>query len=342
MAKPSTSAGSPPTLLARASNVVPPVDRKRLAQATDWMSRLQGSPDEKTALQCLRWRQAHADNETIWQRLCAMRGDFASTCALASPDIAVELLELAATRGARRHALKWIVTGGAVAGLAWSAKPLISWPVLMADAQTGTGELRTMSLKDGTRIVMGPGTALDLNLDQEPRSIVLLAGEIMVTTGRRGVSSPLAVMTRHGMLTPVGTRYSVHDKGDGQRCDVAVFEGAVDVRARSNGLMTRLQAGQRAELQSSGLGPVLSVAPGEDAWTHGMLLADQMRLGAFVEHIARYRAGIVRCDPAVAHLEVVGTFPLTDTEGILNMLPRVLPVQVRYRTRYWVTVSAAD
>ena len=37
-----------------------------------------------------------------------------------------------------------------------------------------------------------------------------------------------------------------------------------------------------------------------------------------------------------------GVFPLHDTDRALHNLERGLPVAVVYRTRYWVTVRAAD
>jgi transmembrane sensor len=43
----------------------------------------------------------------------------------------------------------------------------------------------------------------------------------------------------------------------------------------------------------------------------------------------------------VASLRFSGVFPLGDTDRILAMLPSVLPVQVRLRTRYWTTVEPA-
>jgi transmembrane sensor len=50
----------------------------------------------------------------------------------------------------------------------------------------------------------------------------------------------------------------------------------------------------------------------------------------------------LRCDPEVANLRITGTFQLGNIENVLAALPRTLPVDVVYRTRYWVTITAAD
>ena len=63
------------------------------------------------------------------------------------------------------------------------------------------------------------------------------------------------------------------------------------------------------------------------------------RIVALAE-IARYRPGIVRCAPEVANLEVSGVFSLEDTDRALLNLTLGLPVDLVYRTRYWVTVQA--
>jgi transmembrane sensor len=47
----------------------------------------------------------------------------------------------------------------------------------------------------------------------------------------------------------------------------------------------------------------------------------------------------LRCDQSARQLLLTGVFPLHDTDAILQALERSLPVQVNYRTRYWVTVK---
>lgn len=78
----------------------------------------------------------------------------------------------------------------------------------------------------------------------------------------------------------------------------------------------------------------------EPAWSKGLLMADNMRLDAFVEQLSRYRPGLLRCSDEVAALRISGVYPLADTDAVLDALPHSLPLQVQRRSRYWVTLSA--
>jgi len=55
--------------------------------------------------------------------------------------------------------------------------------------------------------------------------------------------------------------------------------------------------------------------------------------------LARYRRGVLRCDPAVADLRVSGAFPLADIDGSLRLLEKTLPVRISHVTPFWTTVA---
>ena len=74
-------------------------------------------------------------------------------------------------------------------------------------------------------------------------------------------------------------------------------------------------------------------------WEHGTLLAKDMPLGEVIAELARYRPGVLRCDPAVAGMPVSGALSLTDTDAALDLLARSLPLRIERRTRYWVSVG---
>jgi transmembrane sensor len=49
----------------------------------------------------------------------------------------------------------------------------------------------------------------------------------------------------------------------------------------------------------------------------------------FLEELSRYRRGQLQCDPQVANLLISGTYPLDDSERILDLLQISLPVKVQ-------------
>ncbi|MOA28015.1 fec operon regulator FecR [compost metagenome] len=70
-----------------------------------------------------------------------------------------------------------------------------------------------------------------------------------------------------------------------------------------------------------------------------MLVASQMRLADFLAELGRYRHGQLGCSERVADLRIAVSYPLDDSERILQMLEVALPVRVKQFTRYWVTVE---
>lgn len=230
----------------------------------------------------------------------------------------------------------------AVGVAAFIARDMDAWPIIHADYATATGETRDIVLADGTRIVLDTGTSIDVCFNEQERRIILRSGEILVTTAHDAAPAPRSflVQSRQGTVQALGTRFTVRQDDD--LSQVAVFEGAVRIRpldAQDTDLT--MPAGYRTEFSSQQIRqPLLPAEETAAAWSQGLLVAEQMRVGDFVAELARYRSGILRCDPDVADLRVTGVFSLRDTDRALANLTLALPVGIAYRTRYWVTVSA--
>ncbi len=127
---------------------------------------------------------------------------------------------------------------------------------------------------------------------------------------------------------------------DTSRLDV--FEGAVRIRPFDvPDLAPVIHAGERARFTRAGVSAVEAVGENDAAWVDGLIVASSMRLADFLAELDRYRPGHVRCDPAVADLRLSGTFPLADTDRVLETLDSTLPVELAFITRYWVTVRPA-
>jgi transmembrane sensor len=119
-----------------------------------------------------------------------------------------------------------------------------------------------------------------------------------------------------------------------------VLQSAVAVHPESSPDEQILREGQQVLIRNNGLGPVLAVNFGADAWTRGMLVVDNTRLEDLVHEIGRYRTGYVGVAPEVADLRITGSFPLRDTDLALNALLPTLPVQIEQHTQWWVKVKA--
>lgn len=310
-------------------------------EATHWLVRLQsGQAGDAEQAGLLAWRQAHPDHELAWQRLGALGQDLRTGAGTLPSDLARRLLEVPAGPS-RRTVLKSLAGLVLVAGAGtWTVREARRQG-FGADYRTARGEWRTLQLPDGTQLLLGTATAVDVHFGATERRLSLRRGEVLVRSGHDAAGRPLVVGTPSGRVVPVGTRFTVRYEPD-QDADltqVAVLEGAVDLLPRDGGMAQRLRAGEQGGLlPGTALAPQALAAPAA-AWTDRMLVAERMRLDDFLAELGRYRPGWLRCAPEVASLRVSGAFALDDTDAVLALLQETLPVEARFRSRYWVTVG---
>lgn len=310
-------------------------------QAAEWLTVLmsdEASEAEHAAWQ--RWRGADPEHERAWQHIDAVSRRFNGLHRSAAAQ-ALAGTQQQAVNGKRRQLLAWL---GVAAGGGMLAAQTGTWDgvrALRADYRTATGERREVVLDDGSVLSLNTGSAVNVRFDDKRRLIELLAGEILVSSGHgAGRAAPLVVATREGLVRALGTRFVVRQQ-DGVST-VEVFESAVEIRPRDSAdAPLLLAAGRGVAFSRHAPDAPHAIDAYADAWSRGQLIVDDVTLGDFLADLARYRPGVIDCAPAVAQLRLSGVFPLADTQRILNMLPNSLPVQVRSRTRYWVTVEPA-
>lgn len=329
-------AGREPGDGADGSAGIPPRVARR---AVEWLVELQadGAADATRAA-FMRWRDEHPDHERAWQHIESINGRLRNLASpLGSAVAHAALAPIGSPR--RREALKMAAVLLCAGGAAWLAEESTPWREWLADERTGVGERRTLRLADGTAVALNTASAIDVRYTATERRIRLIGGEILVTTGKDGgPARPFVVETAQGELRPLGTRFAVRRQEEATR--VAVFEGAVELRQR-DGHDRTIAAGQQARFGDHGMGELEPADEASTAWTDGMLVASGMRLADFLAELARHRPGHLGCDPAVAALRVSGTYPLADTDRVLDALGTTLPVEIRFFTRYWVTVRPA-
>ena len=237
----------------------------------------------------------------------------------------------------RRQALKLLLILGAGSAAAWSLRQQHILPPLSADYRSPVGQRRKVQLADGSQLQLNTGSAVDVHFDGRQRLVRLLEGEILLTA--RPGDTPLHVLTGQGLLSSQAARLNVRQFND--HTQLAVFDGHVDVMPnRYSGLPLTVEASRQVNFTRKGWDTARPTDAGSGAWADGMLVAAHMRLEDFLAELSRYRRGQLNCDPQVANLLISGSYPLDDSERILDLLQVSLPVKVRRFTRYWVTVEA--
>ena len=248
--------------------------------------------------------------------------------------------ESAAPRLTRRQWLGRAALGVAVVGAAGvGGSYVLPWREWLADYHTGVGARREVVLQDGSVLILNTDTSVDVRFDATRRTILLTRGEISVRVApdRALAARPFVVVTAQGQIDAASSHFAVRQ--DEGRTRVAVLSGSatlVDKRPGAAGSRMLLGGWQTT------FGPGVDDTPPVPAdnrvlaWTHGLLIAQDMQLHDVAAELTRYRRGVVRCAADVADLRVTGVFPVEDTDRVLGTLQTTYPIRTRYVTRYWV------
>lgn len=314
-------------------------DPRVVKQAIQWTLRLNGNADAELLNACEHWRRASPEHEIAWLRVQALNNELAAGYqALPGARAALETLENTTQRLQRRQALKLLSTFAVGASALWLARDIAPWQRWMADFSTVIGERRRFTLADGSILQLNTDSAVNVRFDSSQRLLLLERGEILLSTAK-DASRPLRVSNRDGLFEALGTRFVLRQ--DERSTRLSVEEGAVAIAPRVRGQTTTIaETGQTYEI--NGDSALLAERGSMDsaAWADGLIVTRDMRLADFLAEIGRYRHGHLHCDESVADLRLSGVFRLDDTDQLLALLPRTLPVRVEKRTDWWVTVSA--
>ncbi|MEB0044318.1 MULTISPECIES: FecR family protein [unclassified Pseudomonas] len=298
-------------------------------QAVYWLMEMQQGPFNPRQQQAWQqWLEAHSEHRRAWDHIQRVNQRLRGV----SSPLAHAALN-APTSSSRRQALKLLLILGAGSAVTWGLRheQALLTP-LLADYRSPVGQRRKVSLGDGSQLQLNTASSVDVRLDGPQRLIRLLEGEIWLNAAQA-----FEVRTAQGVLKTQGGRMNVRQFAD--RTQVAVFEGRVELTP-DGGSPLLLKTAQQLSFGAHGTSPPHPLDANSGAWIDGMLVAAHMRLGDFLGELGRYRRGHLDCDAQIANLLISGTYPLDDSERILELLEISLPVKVKRFTRYWVTVEA--
>ena len=251
----------------------------------------------------------------------------------------------------RRPVVRWrrgVFFAIAAATVAVSFFPVMRWlnlygPQPVHVVSTAAGELKQITLTDGSKVTLGAKTEIAVQYGQCRRTILLNSGEALFDVAH-DPKCPFIVIAGGGAITAVGTEFSVRRTLD--RVTVQVAEGAVNVQPRDALALVqwpkdsdvpniswpdaKLAQGQEVTYRGNqSRTPVES----EDSrvateWLDGRREYHHEPLSYLIADINRYVEEPIEMDPEVGDLQFSGLVYESQVKTFLQDLEIIFPVKV--------------
>lgn len=316
-----------------------------LEDAVEWFVRRDAgnlSEAERTAFEA--WlatdpahARAYAEVERTWADLDRLPAGRAPRLHAAGVEASVDATDEfgAVPAIGRRRAWRRLVGTAVAAGLGLLL--VFGWDLptrLRADAVSGTGETLSLTLPDGSTVLLNTVSALAVEYSPGQRRVRLLRGEAAFTVAK-GARRPFVVEADSGRSTALGTVFLVRRLDSGATVTVlesrvAVEYGRTSGDTSGDGQKAVLAPGQRiAYTVGRGLGRVETVDPQvAAAWRRGKLIFVDRPLGEVIDELDRYHRGEIRIvDESLRDRKVTGVFETRDPLAVVDALETTLGIR---------------
>jgi len=229
-----------------------------------------------------------------------------------------------------------LLVGGAL--LAWTLRERggAGAPGLAARAYaTAAGQRDSLRLPDGTRVLLGPGSRLEVAAGYGERTRdVALSGEALFDVPHDD-ARPFTVRAGSALVRDLGTVFGVRSD-DAGAVRVVVTQGAVQLRpagaAADTGVV--LLRGDRGVLPPAGRARAERAAAREDdlAWTRGRLVFRDAPVERVAADLRRWYGVELRvADPALAGRRLTASFAGEPREQVLRVVALALGAELELR-----------
>lgn len=296
-----------------------------LAEASAWLTRLQGSARTPAAEQAFK----------AW-----LAEDQAHARAFARVTHTWDIIPGAASYGnrainpkaPRRRGQQLFAAAASIALLI-----MVAGVYVLRDPvyRTAIGEQKAITLDDGSRITLNTNTQLVVSYSKTERHIRLERGEAMFEVAKNP-KRPFIVAAGGEQVRALGTTFLV--RNDADQLAVLLIEGRVEVSEstsshsdESSKKAVTLAPGERLAMSAPGAKPVLD-HPNVDeatAWRQGEVIFDNTTLADAATELNRYGSTRLRLDdPALARLRVSGVFATRDPVEFANAVAKLHDLNV--------------
>lgn len=301
-------------------------------EAAHWLVALEDDPDNKELQTRFRsWLASDPRNPQAWTDTADIYGLMAavpatSTVSKPVPPRRSPKAVLVMTAFALAASLAIVVLPGTLSRL-WT------------DETTQTAQIRALQLADGSKIRLGPDSALDVDFHDGRRRIRLIRGEAFFEV-EPDSGHPFIVTAGGVDTTVVGTAFNVSLEETGTR--VAVQHGKVQVDGKGDSAI--LQAGDWVQMSLEGTVQRGHIPAAEVAtWLDGQLVARDQPLAEVIDDLRRYYAGvIIVADASLAQRRVSGVYNLSEPVAALTAAVGAHGASVHSLTPWIQVVTVGD
>lgn len=300
-------------------------------EAADWLARLGARPvSADTLAEFQAWRTApenvaaYRRAEAIWRRSGELSNDAEIT--------ALVQATLARPRPRRKKGVgRGAAIGGGLAVIgavalafgyhAWSSRMVYATPI---------GELRTVSLADGSTVRLDTASRVRVRLSDDRRVVILESGQALFEVAH-DATRPFVVEAGTTEVQALGTVFDVRREGPGG-VRVTLVEGAVEVRERAPEARQthRLSAGQQWKRASGSTRPAAVDVAVATSWAEGRLRFRNTPLREAVAEVNRYLEDKIVLDAGAAEaVGVNGTFAIGDRNAFVSAASDLFGLQAR-------------
>jgi transmembrane sensor len=307
-------------------------DRRR-REAAAWFARLRGPQAGRYSAGFEAWRTADPRHDETYQRLVRRWDDAAILAERPVKPSPPKLVR-------RVWTPRILVLGGAVAAIALiTISPLApswveDWSTLPGSpyrSDTGIGEIRTLSLPDGSKLTLDTDTVIATRFSKSMRLIRLARGRVRVGVAP-DPARPFMVLTDSGSVRAQGALFDIWRRAN--QVAVTPMQGEIDVaakgRVRDAVTLFRVRPGQSLAFGPGLASPSLRPASGVDTlWPTGRLDFENTSLADALDEANRYgRHKILLSDPRLGAMRVSGVFRAAATPKLAQSLGAAFDLQV--------------
>lgn len=296
-------------------------------QALDWFILMYTSDeiDEKTQIAFQQWLDVKNEHQTVWNELNDTWAD--PDVAAASSALNTALMtnvNMSFVQRSKHNLMKyWLETtlclsiafGFAMALPSLYANALIAW---QSDIQTSVGQIKEITLPDGSSMILDAQSAVALDFDGTQRGVRLLKGQAWFDVTHDAIH-PFRVTANFSEITVKGTAFNV-DTGKLEDA-VALERGRIEVNALNDTAQSSiLLPGEMITASADKLSNISAFKSDETlSWKSGWIIFSEKPLRDALTEINQYYAGkIFILNGSLADVSVSGSYRIDNIDAALD------------------------